>query len=593
MTKFFKSNLSFFLLSTVIIFIVYGKAVNFGITNLDDDTLITRNIKYISNLKNVPKFFLTDCYFKKQTQYYRPVLNISFAIEAFFIKNDLRLYHADNILLYILALFIIFVFLSQLNFNKTILKFLILLFAVHPALSSVPVWLPARNDILLTIFFLSSLIGFINYVKTNKVKFLILHLLFFLLSLFTKETAVLLIFVYPLIIYCFNLKINKKQIIINLFFIIPILIIYFILRHYAVRTVDLSMYFNNYSYYIKNTILGIMLYIEKIIYPTNMPIMLYNLKPTLQTYIVSISCIIIFTFYFFKDKANRKNLIFAVLFSFLAILPTFAQEEYAFLTHRLITSLAGILIILTLALEKLIIKYNKIKKYLFIIFIFIFILFSFCSFIQIDKYKDSFTYFKSAYKDAPDYHIVCELLAKEYANNEQTLELAKELVLKSIRLNKNFENCLTFSTILIKAKDLELSKHILYQLLELNNNNRLVYLNLSKIFLLEQNFEKAIEYAKKSTEYDNTIDEKIATFENLAKIYSVSGQYNNAINILKELLKYDNNNAEYYYLLSMLYEDLTDLNNSNIYINEAIKLKPNNENYINQRKNIESKLSTK
>lgn len=405
---------------------------------------------------------------------------------------------------------------------------------------------------------------------------------------------VLLIFVYPLIIYCFNLKINKKQIITNLFFIVPILIIYFTLRHYAVRTVDLSMYITNYSYYIKNIISGIMLYIEKIIYPKNMPIMLYDFKLSLQTYIVSVSCIIIFAFfYFLKDKTNRKKLIFAVLFSFLALLPTFALEEYVFFTHRLIISLAGILIILTLALEQLIIKYNKTKKYLFIIFAFIFILFSSCSFIQIDNYKDSFTYFKSAYKDAPNYHAICELLAKEYSNNEQTLELAKELILKSIQLNKNFDNCLTYSTILIKAKDLELSKHILYQLLELDYNNRLVYLNLSKIFLLEQNFEKAIEYAKKATKYSNTIDEKIANFENLAKIYSISGQYNNAISILKDLLQYDDNNAEYYYLLSMLFEDLKDLNNSNIYINKAIKLKPYNENYINQLKNIESKLSTK
>lgn len=592
MVKFFKSNLFFFILLFSVVFVVYGKAVNFGLTNLDDDTLTQRKAKHISNLKNIPQFFLTDCYFGKKTQYYRPILTISFSVESFVFGDNLKIYHTTNILLYIIALFIIFIFLSELHFNKTILKFLILIFAVHPILSSVPVWIPARNDTLLTIFFLSSLITFINYIKTNNTKYLIMHFLFFSLALFSKETTVLLILIYPILLYCFNLKTNKKQIIYNFCFLAVLLTVYFILRHYAVRTIDISIYFNNCSYFIKNIIVGTMLYIEKTIYPSTMHIFLYNIKPNTQTYIINLLVLILFIFIYLTQTTNRKKLIFAIFFSFLAILPTFAQEEYAFLTHRIVVSLAGIFIIFTSIIESINTKYPKMTKYLIWIFSFIFLLFSFCSFINIDNYKDEFSFWSKAYKDAPEYDIVYDALAKEYENKKE-LDIATQFSLQAINLNKCFNNYLTYAVISIAKEDYAEAKNVLLQLLNEDNSNILVYKHLSTISLIEKDYSKATEYAKKALENARFIDDKTTALENLAKIYSVSGNFQEAINTISELLKYDKNNPVYYKLLSMLYEDLNDYDNSVIYIRKALEIEPANEECINQLKNIETKLSTK
>ena len=208
-------NIFFFILLFITIFAVYGKSLNFGLTELDDDTLLIRNINYISDYKNIPEFFLTDCYFGKKTQYYRPVLNISFSLEAICFRDNFKVYHLTNIFLFFLSLYLIFVFLSKLNFNKTVLKCLIIFFAVHPILASVPVWIPARNDTLLTIFIISSLICFIKYLNTDKFRFFLAHMFFFCMALFTKETSLLLILIYPLLVYCFNFKFSK-----NKFFII-------------------------------------------------------------------------------------------------------------------------------------------------------------------------------------------------------------------------------------------------------------------------------------------------------------------------------------------------------------------------------------
>lgn len=590
MIKFLKTNIFFLLVLTFIIFLIYGKSINFGLTNLDDDVLTIKNINYISNYTNIPKFFLTDCYFSNQTQYYRPILNISFSIESVLFKDNLKIFHTTNILLFVFSLYFIFLFLSKLDFNTTILKFLILLFACHPVLSSVPVWIPARNDTLLTIFFIISLISFINYLKTNKNIFLFIHLLFFTASLFTKETAILLLFIYPLLIYCFNLKISKKQILNIAIYILPLLIIYFILRHFAVRTINISGYFTNFAYYIKNTIIGIMLYVEKILYPTYMPIMSYDVKPTAQTYIINIIVFISLIYIYHKKFINKKIIIFSLIFSFLAIFPTFLQEDYAFFTHRLITCLVGIVILLSTILEKTILIFPKIKSYLTITFVFLYILFSYCSFIQIDKYTDSFTYWTNARIDAPTYHSTYNGLAKEYSD-KKFFDKAVYLSLKSIELNKKFDYYLTYAVILLEKGDIDVSKQILEQLLQFDRDNILVYIHLSTIYLLKNDYDNALKYSKLAIEKAKNIDKKILGLENLARTYAVCKKYKESINILLQVIKYNKNKSNTYYLLSMLYEDTNDLQNAIKYIKQSLRIEPTKTEYVKRLEMLQKKFN--
>ena len=588
MKNILKTNIFFFISLFIIIFLVYAKAVNFKITNLDDNSLITRNINYISDYKNIPEFFLTDCYFGKKTQYYRPVLNISFSLEAIFFRDNFKVYHFTNIFLFFLSLYLIFVFLSKLNFNKTVLKFLIIFFAVHPVLASVPVWIPARNDTLLTVFFISSLIFFIKYLNTDKIRFFLSHMLFFCLSLFTKETSLLLLLIYPLLAYCFNFKFSKKQLFYNLSFLIPLLVVYFILRTNAVRTVDLSMYITNCHYYIKNIVFGIMIYIEKLIFPTYMPIMLFDFSPALQTYIINI---IFFTFliYVYRKKTmERKLFLFSTVFFFISIFPTFMQEEYALLFHRLIISLPAIIILSCMILQKLIIKYPITKKYSIILFCFFTILFSICSFHQIDKYKDTFSFWYNAYTDAPKYHLTCDGLAKEYSTIKN-FEEAKELELKALNKKNCYEYYLNYATILLNSGNKDDAKEIFYQLLKEDDLNAHLYKNLSIISLEENDTENAIKHAQKAIELSPNID-SIYLKENLSKVYAVTGKYDESLQILLNLLQYDKNNDNYCFIISMLYEDLGNYEMSYEYIKKALNICPEKEQYINQLNNIEQKF---
>ncbi len=555
----------------IIVFSVYGKSINFGLTNLDDDTLTIRNIDYISDYRNIPDLFVNGCYFDDQiSTYYRPVLNLSFMLESVFFGYNTKVYHTTNILLFIISLYLIFLFLKSLNINSTILKYLIILFALHPVLSSVPVWIPARNDSLLTIFFISSLIFFIDYLNTGKLSYCFTYLFFYALALFTKETALPLIIIYPIICkIATDRDENPQQVrdnktfkfstvqFFNIISFLAIFVLYIFLRHNdTVGNPDILNYIKNCGTYIRLIVTGIMIYIKQIIFPDYMPVILYNIDIPLdlRTIIVNLIAFLSLTFIYYKNFIDRKIILFSVIFFFLAIFPTFMQpEDNTILFHRLVIVIPSILLISATVIEKVLSLYPATKKYMILVWVLIIPIFSYASFNQQDKYKDSFTFWSEAYHDAPSYHIICYGLAKEYRKNKNYAK-ALELAEKTIKLNGIYAYYISYAIILYDAEKYDEAENIFLQLLQ-EEENPTVYKYLSKIFIIKNQKEKAIEYAKKAVELSSE-KEKPKFYDNLSWIYSVIGQYEKSIEILTMLLQKDKDNISYYKNLSMLYEDI-------------------------------------
>jgi len=226
-----------------------------------------------------------------------------------------------------------------------------------------------------------------------------------------------------------------------------------------------------------------------------MPIMLYDIKPTIQTYIVNfiMSCCLIHIYY--KKFINRKIIVFSVLFFLLAIIPTFIQKDYAFFTHRLMIGIFGIVLLLSLIFEKVVLKFPKNIKYFSIVYIFIFVLFSFCSYIQIDKYKNSFVFWSNAYKDAPNYHLVCDGLAKQYlidGNYDKSIELFYE----AKKLKNLYDYDLNICTALIAKGDLEKAKYRLLRMTKLKDDFT-TFRYLSEIYRVQGDIENSNLWSEK------------------------------------------------------------------------------------------------
>ena len=170
-------------IATAVTFILYNPTRNAEFTNWDDVDYITQNADLISlNWRNL----LLEDY---QSNYH-PLTMLSFGLEYSVAKLNPGLYHLDNILIHIINIVLVFWFIMLLTGNPESGFICSMLFAIHPLNVESVAWVSERKNVLYTLFFLSSLIAYLKYLKDEKMKFYYFSLGLFLLSLFAKGMAV-------------------------------------------------------------------------------------------------------------------------------------------------------------------------------------------------------------------------------------------------------------------------------------------------------------------------------------------------------------------------------------------------------------------
>ena len=188
-----------YLLITLVACIIYAKSIVYQYTYFDDIYLLFVNHEFLSNLANLPKLFTTDVFISVTNPeiFYRPLMNVLFMLEMQVSKDSLVLFHITNIILHIGCSFLLFVVFKQLRIPRHIAAAAALIFCAHPLNTSAVVWIPGRNDTLLTLFVLASISLFLRALETKRIWHWVGHLIFFFLALLTKETAFALLILCP------------------------------------------------------------------------------------------------------------------------------------------------------------------------------------------------------------------------------------------------------------------------------------------------------------------------------------------------------------------------------------------------------------
>lgn len=516
---FLKSNLFFFLLLTAVVFCLYGKSINFDFTYHDDDLLIKNQVPFLSDIGNAPKLFIMSCYFDRDNIYYRPILNLSFLIETCIFGLNTKIYHLTNIILFILALYLMYIFLVKLNLNQTILKFIVLLLSVHPIFTSTVVWIPARNDTLLAILIFLSFIFFINYLKDNSNVNLISYILFWTISLFTKETALLMVLLFPLFAHCFNYKIIKREIIKNLLIIIPIILIYFYLRNISTNKLQLENYLINCYQYFENMVLGLIVYIDRFVNPLNTNMLLYKIQLNLREIFNAVFVCSVLIYIYCKRIIDRKELAFFVIWFIACLFTTFLLPDYVYLNHRIIISIFSVIAVICYLADRLLTSFTNLKKYLVVLWCIFFIGFSYISFFQQDKYKEKNIYWKKAFAEAPTYHAFAYMLSRRYLE-ENNLQKAKELLLEAMSLSDD-RYLSDLALIYYYEGDMDKSEETYNKAIEYGINKAQCYRNLSTIYLKrDKDINKSIEYAKLAVQESPYDTEYKQYLQNLTAFYN-------------------------------------------------------------------------
>ncbi len=497
MRKFFSSTIFFAIAVAVVVFIVYGKSVNFDLLSLDDKTTITNNLERISKAENIPEIFKTNCYDKDHADipYYRPIFVLTFALETILFGFSSKIYHFGNLQLFCFAIYIMYFLLLKLDFNETISKCVLLLFAVHPIISSNAAYVSTRAEILIAIFILLAFFVFISYLETKKTRYLILQALFYTIALFTKETALIFFPLFFVFSFLFKYKVTIKEYIKLFIYLLVPTVIYFICRSKAVPSSDFAFFLTNPDTYI-NFFNIMVLYIRKFVFPDHIHAILFDVDISVTDIIISGLFVILLFIIYYKKLADRRLMIFSFLTIVGILFPTVFLYENQVFYHRLFLPLFFLAMIFIQATDNILKRKKSLKKPFAVLFVVIMILFSFKSFINIDKYINSDIFWLNAYKDAPNYHLCSSGLAKQYfyaGEYDEALKLFK----KTRALKDTYENSLNISAALIAKDNLKEAKELLLSLLE-EEEHFVTIFYLSEVYYYEGDIEKAVKFAKQA-----------------------------------------------------------------------------------------------
>ncbi len=181
---------------------------------LDDYSAVTINRFVQQGFAGIPDLLKVDFWHFSNMKlgYYRPLSLITFAMEYQFFGANPHVSHFFNALLFAITVFLVFILMSRIFHSMNLLFPLIisLLFAAHPIHTEIVGNIKGRDELLSFLNLLAMLYFAIRYSMDKKNHHLVPGFIFFYLALLSKETAMMGIFLLPLVLYYAGKKSIKE-----------------------------------------------------------------------------------------------------------------------------------------------------------------------------------------------------------------------------------------------------------------------------------------------------------------------------------------------------------------------------------------------
>ena len=179
----------------------------------DDEGQVVKNpdIKKLTaeNIKTIFSSFYVGMY--------QPVTTLTYAVDYSISELNPKAYHRTNLLLHLINIVLVFFFFRRLAGSDAIAIAVAAFFAVHPLNVESVAWISARSNLLYTAFYLLALMAYLRFTENKKPLTMAAVFAFFVLSLFSKATAVTL----PAVLLLLDLFLKNKITIKNLLWKLP------------------------------------------------------------------------------------------------------------------------------------------------------------------------------------------------------------------------------------------------------------------------------------------------------------------------------------------------------------------------------------
>ena len=200
-------------------FFLYANTLDHGFV-LDDDLVCAKNKFVQAGASGIKDIFTHSWYYGfsgTADRYYRPVMLAGFALENQFFGNSPKIYHFFNVFDYALSCVFLF-FVIRLLFQKKYFYptlALTLLFTAHPLHTEVVANIKSRDEIYAFLGLLGVIYSVVQYQRKDKVGYLILALLSYFFAILSKEAALAILGLVPLVLYFFTKASLQKILIVT------------------------------------------------------------------------------------------------------------------------------------------------------------------------------------------------------------------------------------------------------------------------------------------------------------------------------------------------------------------------------------------
>jgi tetratricopeptide (TPR) repeat protein len=583
-------------------FLLYFKTSDYLLTNFDDTPILSK-ILLSRDSNPAIKAFTTDAFFEQSAHpYYRPLQTLSFIIEMNLHETKSTHYmHLTNLILFALIACSIYLLALKLKVEEKMAFGGTLLFSVHPVFVSSVAWLPARGDLLLTLFSVLSILFFISFLKEKNIRAMLLTWLCFSVALFSKETAAFIPIIF--LLYFFTINQARKVVLKHLILATAMLgtgILWFYLRanatglntantDYSVKPSDILLNF-----------ISIPSCLSQLLLPYDLAsIPAYSIfKTTLGLVVLLLIIYLIFK----KTETDKSTKLFFFGWFLILLIPTFSLRiiHLDYLEHRfLLPSIGILLLVLSTASGKIL----KSKWFVLLLLAGL----STITFFKTSAYANELSFFDATINYKGKMNIALfqrgqyRINSGEYAAAKEDFDQYLKLVPNDyqayanrgsaeIGLNlfadaaKDFEKGL-----FLKNDDALLHNNLGYAKLMMNDydtaekelnlaihydkNLSLAYNNRSKLYYQRKDYKAALADLDK----EFLITKNISVYYAKGLIYLSLNKWEDAINEFEKYLSQNQSNADVYHEAAKAYGITENHTKAILYFSKAIILNPNNE----------------
>lgn len=532
------------LVLSMLIVAAYFKLFSANFISWDDGEVLVNN-------KDVHDFNLKAFFANYYVGNYAPIAMIGFAIDWLVFHGNAAGHHAMSLLFHLLNGVLVYKFVELVLKDNLKAFICTLIFCFHPLQVETVAWVSAKNNLVYSVFFLLGLIYYSKFIIDGIKKYYFYALLFFILSVLSKPSAICFPLVLPLLDYLLKQKTDLKSLVVNK---IPFIIVAVILGLATIYTRTEDKFINqNHAYAIHERIgyagYAILQYIYKFFIPINLSVIYPYPQDKVVSIIAGYIVIVLLAFGLYKlYKSSSKIIFFGISFfiiNLLLVLQFIPFGEVLTADRYMYLPIIGICMIL-LSIIPLKEKQLKITGTALVL------VFGSLTFMRASVWKNSISLYSDIIKKYPHSFVALNSLGAEYM------------------LNKNYDMSLRYLNAAIN-ENTEYYKGYY--------NRGLLYAQTDRIKNAIRDFDKAI-----------ALKQYLKAYVARANAYYLLKDFSKAINDAESALKQDPNNPKANYVLANCYDDLNQLDKSLTYYNKVIASNVENPLYFMRRAIVYGKM---